>query len=267
MGELADRVAGLENELEEAREALGVVERIDETIELAADEVESVYGTLCNLSWELDGEIADYNYPAVERYADELRGLVDGAHLWRAVDTVLLLTAVREGHPLPEASIKTHMDRVKDAKASHPTLTQEELDTDFRAVMDRAENTWKDVFDDGSWDSEQQRQDHLANHLHEARLEAVADRAERAGRFLMKLCDHIAESVWPEVTAALRAADVEGVARALKQASAAGQEAPAAYELYVVNLSAQYESAPSSLGAMGEQLMAFESWMGLQNQE
>ncbi|MEU9003784.1 hypothetical protein, partial [Streptomyces sp. NPDC048551] len=117
----------------------------------------------------------------------------------------------------------------------------------------------------GSWDSEGEREDHLADHLNEARQEAISDRAVRAGRFLMELCDHLAETVWPEVTDGLRGSDLARVARALKEASMAGETAPAVYKLYEVSLSAQYESAPYSLGAMGEQLMAFESWMGTQN--
>lgn len=75
----------------------------------------------------------------------------------------------------------------------------------------------------------------------------------------MELCDHLAETVWPEVTAALRRADLEEAARALKEASMVGKTAPAVYKLYEVNLSVQYESSPYSLGAVGEQLMAFES--------
>ncbi|MFJ5095319.1 hypothetical protein [Streptomyces sp. NPDC088557] len=68
MGELADRVARLEGEVTEAQEALRVVAKIDEEIENALEEVESVQEALLNLSWELDGEIADHNYSAVERF-------------------------------------------------------------------------------------------------------------------------------------------------------------------------------------------------------
>ncbi|MYU24381.1 hypothetical protein [Streptomyces sp. SID8352] len=102
----------------------------------------------------------------------------------------------------------------------------------------------------------------VADRMHEARQEATSDRAARAGRFLMELCDHLAETVWPEVTGALRRTDLEKAARALKEASMAGKTAPAVYKLYEVNLSVQYESSPYSLGAVGEQLMAFESWLG-----
>ncbi|MBT2452506.1 hypothetical protein J7F03_36735 [Streptomyces sp. ISL-43] len=199
---------------------------------------------------------------AVERYAYELYGLVDNEQLRRAADTVVLLTALRDGGPFPAAPVETHMKRLKDVKASHPTLTQEELDQEFQAAIDRRE-----IYDDGSWDSEDERNDHLADHLHKARQEAISDRAVRAGRFLMELCGHIAETVWPEVTDALRAANVDGVARALRKASMAGETSPAVYKLYEVNLSVQYESAPCSLGAAGEQLMAFESWIGLQGKE
>ncbi|GGU55607.1 hypothetical protein FHX79_114788 [Streptomyces cavourensis] len=262
MGELADRVARLEREVMEAQEALRVVAKIDEEIENALEEIEGVTEALLNLSGELDGEIADHNYPAVERCAYELWGLVDSEQVRRAVDTVALLTAVRDGHPLPAASMDGLMDGLKDVEASHPTLTQGALDQEFQAAIDRAESTWKDIYDDGSWDSEDERNDHLADHMHEARQEATSDRAARAGRFLMELCDHLAETVWPEVTGALRRVDIETVARALKEASLAGETAPAVYKLYEINLSVQYKSSPYSLGAAGEQLMAFESWLG-----
>ncbi|MEJ8652815.1 hypothetical protein WKI65_33320 [Streptomyces sp. MS1.AVA.3] len=228
------------------------------------EEVESVYEALRNLSWELDGEVADHNYAAVEGLAYELWNLVDSEQLRRAVDTITLLTAVRDGRPLPTVSVAALVNGLKDVRASHPTLTQEELDQAFRASMARAEGIWREIYDDGSWDSEDERNDHLADHMHEARQEAISDRAVRAGRFLMELCDRIAETVWPEVTNALREANLESVARALKEASMAGKTAPEVYTLYEVNLSMQYESAPSSLGAEGEQLMAFESWLGLQ---
>lgn len=42
MGELADRVAGLEREVADAQEALQLVERVDEEIEAAVEVVESV---------------------------------------------------------------------------------------------------------------------------------------------------------------------------------------------------------------------------------
>ncbi|MEV6572216.1 hypothetical protein [Streptomyces sp. NPDC051577] len=264
MGELADRVARLEREVAEAQEALRIMKKVDEEIECAMEEVESVCEALLNLSGELDGEIADHNYPAVERCAYELWGLVDSEQVRRAVDTVALLTAVRDGGSLPAASVPTLISRLKDVKASHPTLTQEALDQEVQAATDRAADIWKRIYDDGSWDSEDERKEHLADHLREARQEAISDRAVRAGRFLMELCDHLAETVWPEVTDGLRGADLERVARALKEASLAGETAPAVYKLYEVNLSVQYESDPYSLGAMGEQLMAFESWLGVQ---
>ncbi|MEU8496701.1 hypothetical protein AB0C86_08215 [Streptomyces lavendulae] len=264
MGELADRVARLEHEVTEAQEALRVVEKVDEEIERAMEEVESVCEALLNLSGELDVEIADHNYPAVERCAYELWGLVDSEQVRRAVDTVALLTAVRDGRALPATSVDALMVGLKDVKASHPTLTQEELDHEFQLAMDRAEGIWREIYDDGSWESEDERKDHLADHLHEARQEAISDRAVRAARFLMELCDHLAETVWPEVTEGLRGTDLERVARALKEASMAGETAPAVYKLYEVNLSEQYESAPYSLGAVGEQLVAFESWLGVQ---
>jgi hypothetical protein len=145
MGELADRVAGLEREVAQAREALRIVERLDEEIEDAGEEIRSVYEALCNLSWELDGEIADHNYMAVEGLAYEMWNLVDNEQLRRAIDTNALLSALRDGNSVPAASVSMLMSRAKDVKESHPTLTQEGLDEEFQASLDRAAGIWKEI--------------------------------------------------------------------------------------------------------------------------
>lgn len=104
--------------------------------------------------------------------------------------------------------------------ASHPHT--EALHQEFPAAVDRSEGIWRETYDDGSWHSEDERGNHLADHMHEARQEATPDRAVRAGRLLMELCDHLAETVWPEVTDDLRETALERVARALKEATMAG---------------------------------------------
>ncbi|MFI2506093.1 hypothetical protein [Streptomyces sp. NPDC018972] len=58
--------------------------------------------------------------------------------------------------------------------------------------------------------------------------------------------------------------DIEEVLETLAAVDAAGKEAEPAYKVYEVALSEQYESSPSSLGAVGEHLMSFESWLGTQ---
>ncbi|MFF3916280.1 hypothetical protein ACFYZB_22850 [Streptomyces sp. NPDC001852] len=63
------------------------------------------------------------------------------------------------------------------------------------------------------------------------------------------------------VVADVEAGDRERAVRALSAAWAAARETEPAYKLYEVNLSAQYESSPMSLGAMGEYLSDFETWL------
>ncbi|MDJ0379340.1 hypothetical protein [Streptomyces sp. G-G2] len=85
------------------------------------------------------------------------------------------------------------MNRLKDVKASHPTLTQEELDQECQAAVDRAEGIWKRICGDASWDGEDERNRHLADHLHEARQEAISDRAVGYGRTV----DGVRIMAWP----------------------------------------------------------------------
>ncbi|MFF1416777.1 hypothetical protein [Streptomyces sp. NPDC058280] len=47
----------------------------------------------------------------------------------------------------------------------------------------------------------------------------------------------------------------------LAAACAAAREAESPYKLYEVNLSIQYESSSASLGALGELLGDFETWL------
>ncbi|MEU2859651.1 hypothetical protein ACIQWL_03000 [Streptomyces mirabilis] len=265
MGEIADQVARLERLAEEAQEALKLSERIGEEIETRIEEVEGVYGALLNLSGEFDTYIADHDYMAVERSAYELQGLVDDRSLYRTIDVVLQLITLQDGRAIPGSSIEQRMEEIRKVEASHPALTEEELDREFNRTLEQADATWRSIWDDGTWDSDTSREQHRDDHLYEARQEAVADRALRAGRVLMELCEYIAETLWSDVTGGLRTGDAERVTRALKAAAIAGDSAPKAYKLYEVKLSEQYEANPYSLGAVGEQVMAFESWVKTQD--
>ncbi len=59
----------------------------------------------------------------------------------------------------------------------------------------------------------------------------------------------------------MEAGDRARAVRALAAAYAAARGTEPAYKLCEVNLSAQYESSPMSLGAMGEFLSDYETWL------
>jgi hypothetical protein len=75
----------------------------------------------------------------------------------------------------------------------------------------------------------------------------------------MKLVGYIGDALWPDLVEAVEGRDRGCAVRALAAACAAARETEPAYKLYEVNLSAQYESSPASLGAMGEFLSDFET--------
>ncbi|MFJ2743441.1 hypothetical protein ACIO3O_27750 [Streptomyces sp. NPDC087440] len=267
MGELTNQVARLEREAEEAREATKLADRVGEELEGGIDDVAAVYGALLELSGELDNQIAEHNFMAVEQSAYELQGLVDDRSLCRTIDLVLLMTALHEGSGLPGTSIEHRMEGIKEMETGHPTLTQQDLDEEFNETLRKAEATWDSIWGSDPWDSEEEREDHRVEHLHDARRDATTDRALRAGRHLMELCDYIADTLWEELTVSLRSGDLDGVAHTLKAAVIAADTAPGIYKLYEANLSEQYESNPDSLGDVGEQLMAFESWLQVQGRD
>ncbi|MFI9722650.1 hypothetical protein ACIHFE_23825 [Streptomyces sp. NPDC052396] len=104
----------------------------------------------------------------------------------------------------------------------------------------------------------------LDGYLYDARFDAVRDRATRAGRQLMELCEYIREELCPELVHSTEQGRIEDALRTLAAIDIAGKEAPNAYKVYEVALSEQYERSPSSLGAMGEHLMLFETWIASQ---
>jgi hypothetical protein len=99
MGDLAKAVAELEQEVGDARELRQIVERLDTEVEARMDEIETIGGAILELHGDLDNQIAEYDYAAVEQSAASLRGLVDMEEVLPTVDAALLLTALRDDSP------------------------------------------------------------------------------------------------------------------------------------------------------------------------
>jgi rubrerythrin len=267
MGDIAEQVAQLElmsvsakAATEEARTALELAERVGEEVEGRIDDIEAVREALFSIHSELDTHIAENNYPAVEQNAYQLQGLINDRELYRTIDIGLQMAALHDGTPIPSTSIEHRIEELHHIEARHPTLTQQDLDQHLGKAVQQAEAIWGDVPDRSD-------DDDRATFVDEARREAISDRALLAGRHLMELCDYIAETLWPDVTDGLRIGDLDRIAAALKAAVIAADTAPAAYKLYEVCLAAQYEDNPYSLGAVGEQVTAFESWLRTQSSD
>ncbi|GAA2539086.1 MULTISPECIES: hypothetical protein [Streptomyces] len=261
MGDLAKAVAELEEEVSGVRELRQIVERLDTEIAARMDEIETIGSALLELHGDLDNQIAEYDYMAVEQSLSTLRGLVDVEEVLPVVDAVLLLTALRDDTPVPDLGLPLSSFE-RDDVGEHPRLTQKDLDRVFEDALARADQRWEEIWGDHAWEDADERDSHRAEDRAEARQEAIKDRASRAGNHVMELVDHIGDTLWPDLVEAVEAGDRGRAVQVLAEACAAARETEPAYKLYEVNLSLQYESSPMSLGAMGEVLSDFETWLG-----
>jgi hypothetical protein len=260
MGELAKAVAELEEQVEDARELRQIVERLDIEIAARMDEIETIGSALLDLHGDLDNQIAEYDYMAVEQSVASLRGLVEMEEVLPAIDAVLLLTALRDDGSMPDLTLPLSAFEAGDS-GEHPRLTQEDLDRDYAADLERADQRWKKIWGDHTWEDPDERDSQWAEHRAEAERQAIKDRARRAAAHVEELVDDIGGTLWPDLVEAVEAGDRGRAVRALAAACAAAREAETAYKLYEVNLSMQYESSPMSLGAMGEFLSDAETWL------
>ncbi|MEU8522884.1 hypothetical protein [Streptomyces sp. NPDC048577] len=261
VGDLANAVAALEASAKQARELREVVERLDTEISVRMEEIEQIGSEIWELESNLDDHICEHDFMAVQQAVDTLHGLVNWRTVLPAIDSILLLTAIRDGQPLPDLDLPHTWpggDAVEDHE--HPTLTQADLDREHAADIARAEQQWQEIWGDHEWEDEAERESHRADARYEAEQEAVINRTRRAGRHLMKLFEYVAETVG-ELPPAAEEARREDAIKALAAVDSAAREAASGYKLYEVNLSEQYTSNPSSLGAMGEFIGGFTSWM------
>ncbi|MER8068559.1 hypothetical protein ABTZ59_09725 [Streptomyces sp. NPDC094034] len=260
MGDLAKAVAKLEEQVEGVRELRQIVERLDTEIASRMDDIEAIGGSILDLHGDLDNQIAEYDYMAVEQSVASLRGLVDMEEVLPAIDTVLLLTALRDNGPIPDLTLPLSSFE-DDASWQHPRLRQEDLDRKFEADLAQADQRWEEIWGDHTRANPDERDSQRTEDHANAEREAIKNRAHRAGSHVMKLIDYIGDTLWPSLVEAVEDNDRERAVRALAAACAAARETEPAYKLYEVNLSAQYESSPMTLGAMGESLADFETWL------
>ncbi|WP_112466048.1 hypothetical protein [Streptomyces triticisoli] len=260
MGDLAKAVAELEEEVEDVRELRKIVERLDTEIAARMEEIETIGSAVLDLHGDLDNQTAEYDYTAVEQSVASLRGLVDMEEVLPAIDAVLLLTALRDDEPVPDLTLPLSSFE-NDDSWEHPRLSQEDLDREFEADLAQADQRWEEIWGDHAWADPDERDSQRAEDRAEAEREAIKDRAHQAGAHIRKLVEYIGDTLWPDLVEAVEAGDRGLAARALAEACAAARETEPAYKLYEVNLSAQYESSPMSLGAMGEFLSDFETWL------
>jgi hypothetical protein len=255
MSELIKLVTALERRVREADEAQQVADRVWDAAEELLEEIRAIATSVSEIRFEIDGYIADNDYMAVERSAHELRGATDADRLLPVLRQALLLVALRDGSSLPNPASVEWLPELSAAEMEHPTLTLEELLRDSRQELEAQEASLRAI-----WCDEGDEPD-LEEHLHEARMDAVRDRATRAGRQLMQLCEYISEELCPELVISAEGGNAEEALRVLAAVNAAGKEAVPAYKIYEVALSEQYERNPTSLGAMGEHLMLFDEWL------
>ncbi|SHN22650.1 coiled-coil domain-containing protein [Actinacidiphila paucisporea] len=255
MSELTKIVAELEERVNQADEARAVSDRLSEAFEGMLDEIRGMSELLYNLGGEIDGFVAEHDFMAVERAADEIRGITEADRLLPVLRQILLLGAIRDDTAVPDAASIEELPELAAVEIAHPVLSREELLRDSERELAKRETYLR-----GLWNGEDEADD-LEEGLREARLEAIEERALRAGRQLMELSEYIAEELWPELKRQAEYGHIEEALRALAAVDAAGREAPKAYKIYETALSERYGQSPSSMGAMGDHLMLFESWI------
>ncbi|WP_405360798.1 hypothetical protein OG535_20975 [Kitasatospora sp. NBC_00085] len=249
MSEIAKAVAALEEQAAEARELRQTIERIEAEGDAHLDELRGIGSAILHLHFDLDNQIAEHDYSAVEQAVGTLGGLVDVAEILPKIDAFLLLTSLLEGTPTPDLTVPIGLFKAGETSVfEHPRLTQEDLDRQFQNEM-------------ADWSDPDEQDDRWAEDHETAEHEAIRNRAHRAGRHLMELFDHIGDNLWPELIESVETGRRDDAVRALAAVAAAARDARPAYKLYEVNLSAQYTANPSSLGAMGEYLSDFETWL------
>ncbi|MFD4599875.1 hypothetical protein ACFWPQ_17845 [Streptomyces sp. NPDC058464] len=258
MSELSDLVAKLERQVSEADEARQVADRLWDVSEELLDEIRRISSSVSELGFELDGYVADCDYSAVQRATYEIRGATDGDRLLPVLRQALLLQALRDGAALPDPAAIETLPELPAEEVAHPTLTLEELLRDSQRELEEREASARQI-----WGDEGDEAD-LEDALHEARTDVIRDRATRAGRHLMELCEYIAEELCPRLVTSAENGNIKEALEALAAIDVAGKEAEPAYKVYEVALSEQYENSPYSLGAAGEDLMLFEGWLGTQ---
>ncbi|OWA25358.1 hypothetical protein [Streptomyces sp. CS057] len=254
MSELVNQITALERKVRESDEARQTADRLWDATEDVLDELRSLESSFYTFSSDIDGFIGDNDYPAVERAAYEIQGALAAQHLLPLVRRAMLLLAFREGSSLPALGVMESVPDVAPGDAAHPSLTWGELMRDSERDLASSEESLRKIWCDEGDEAE------LDEHLHDARFEAIRDRATRAGRQVIALCDYVAQLV-PELVRCTERLLVDEALRAVAVLDAAGDEAPKAYKVYEAALSEQYEQSPGSLGVMGEHLMQFESWM------
>lgn len=255
MSELVNRITELERKVNEAEEAHKTADRLWDAAEEALDDIRSLALSLFELSSAIDGYIADNDYPAVQQAAYEIRGTTDAGRLLPLVRRAMLLQALRDGSALPTLGALEAVPELPPSEVDHPVLSWEELMRDstqeLKAHEEKLRSIWRGAEDDYE----------LEDGLHEARLDAASDRAVRAGRQLMALCEYLSEELCPALVHSTERLCAADALRALAAIDIAGKEAPSAYKVYEAALSEQYERSPASLGEMGEHLMLFEAWI------
>lgn len=265
MGELAKAVATLEEAAGESRMLREIIERLEAEISGRLDDIQGTGGQLMDLTSELDDQLAEHDFFAVKQSIETLQGLVQWETTLPAINSIALLTAIRDGMPTPDLTLPNwHPGDGTDEDHGRPKLTQEDLDRRFAADLAQADQRWQEIWGSHAWDDPDERAAHLNEDRHEARQRAVTDRTRRCSQHLMDLFDYVAETSWGALIDAVEDAEHDGAVRALTAACAVASAAESAYALYEVSLSQQYTENPSSLGAMGEFLGEFGSWLASQ---
>lgn len=195
-----------------------------ETIDAIREELDTVYGQIVELGGDIDVQLADYDYTAVQQTIESFAALISGHEVDGVDELADLCARTAATDPQSPAPI-----------AEMPRLTK----SDLPAVAELGDNDDEDFVD------------------------SLRDRESRCARHIRRLFDH-AEKAWEEAVDAAGAGNAKAAEAAVARLRAVPDELTSAYSLWETCLVDLYNDSPSHLSAAGDMVSGMAGWLGRQ---
>lgn len=199
------------------------VERREGEIAALTNELNDVYGRICEVASELDGQLAGFDYLGVHRSIDALDALVrHDAVLEQLAELVAAVgSATQEAAPVGDRGVP-----YLDADGLPSRAVPDDVDVDDRR---------------------------------EALVDALRNRVKCCADHLRGLC-RLIEECWEAAIAAAAVGDVAAVSVRVAVLRTAVWQARCDHDLWQAGVAELFEQSPASLGWSGETLHGFASW-------
>ncbi|MFJ5990637.1 hypothetical protein [Lentzea sp. NPDC092896] len=218
----------LRNELEALRE------RRDEAMEAMIEDLKGVAGSVTEIDWELDDQLAECQFDLVGQGVSQAIDLVAAAGNGQLVELAELASVDFPGDtrlPIAYSTGTPVRPRLSDSALPTPAIAKvSESDDDDR------------------------------EHALRGHVEDCADRI----RYLL---DYFSDELWCYLVDSAADGDLKVVQEALSECDAVAQELHAAYELWIMWLNELYKEGSSNIGYAGEFVDASRAWLKEQSGE